>query len=145
MCDYCTCHEQEAIGALAREHDDLLSLASDVRSALSRDDVEVAEARLSELVELLAPHVTREERGLFPELDGRVNALLDDHAWVRDRIEELADGGCDRTTRRTMTVELLDELAAHIAVEEYDLFPAALLELSPDAWERVAAGVARVG
>ncbi|MGH3155609.1 MAG: hemerythrin domain-containing protein, partial [Streptosporangiaceae bacterium] len=64
MCEYCGCQALTSIDELTREHELVLSLISDIRSAAS--DVP-RKARLARnIAAVLGPHTKVEEEGLFP-------------------------------------------------------------------------------
>lgn len=132
-----------AIGELGAEHELLLDLSDRVRRAIAGGDDNVACDQFGDLVEILEVHTAVEEAGLFAalgdegELDEHVAALLGDHtaAWASvEAISRAAADGWDLAV-----CAFLDDLRAHIEREEYDLFPASIVALSPSGWERVAA------
>ena len=130
MCDHCGCRSFEAIAELTADHETILELAW--RVAEARPDADSPDRRA--LAELLAAHVAREEDGLYPllaatgRLDDGVRAALEEEH--RDLDGALA-GGFDR--RRFY------ELAAHIEVEEMELFPAAMFSFDEAEWDAIEA------
>lgn len=136
MCDYCDCRRIPEIAALGEEHERIEDLADLVMTATKNGDPDV-KAHFARLVRLLTTHVAREESGLFIEARTAglgaeyVEDLEDDHR----RFEALMK---DPSTLDAAAVEaLFDELHRHIAIEEYDLFPAAAQMLSADQWARI--------
>ena len=122
---------------LATDHERFTRLANQVRTALAADDRDTARSALHELAARLRAHDALEEGGIYPELiaDGLVtDALAAEHAAV-DATIAAALTGSDRGWADLDAA--LDRLAAHIAHEEYDLFPAAHQLLSDAAWDRI--------
>ena len=142
MCDYCGCRSIGTIADLAAEHEAVLTLSSEIRSKLALGDTATARSQFKELLAVLAPHIAKEEQGIFAELrrEGALGPYLDrlagEHAALAAStavLDELADSAWSDEV-----AALLDDLAAHIAIEEYDLFPASVVELAPGAWDRIA-------
>jgi hemerythrin-like domain-containing protein len=137
----------EPIARLSEEHDRLLALSTRIRAALREGDEATAAVWFDELAAVLEPHAEAEECGLFrslaadPDLNGIVPGLLADHARLHRPVE--------MSGRRL--VAFLDDLAAHIRLEEHDVFPAATQLLPADAWDdvirqtRPAGGAAAAG
>lgn len=136
MCDYCDCRRIPEIAELGAEHERIEDLADEVL-ALSRSGSPELPAAIQRLREVLDPHVAREENGVFSEAREAglgayyIDELEDDHrrfaAWL---------GQPDLDTAKLEA--LFDELHRHIAIEEYDLFPAAVQVLSDTQWEAIA-------
>ncbi len=138
MCDYCGCRSMPVIADLGDDHDRLLLLADDVRRALAAGDDGLARERLRELAVVHATHIAVEEASILPALaavDG-VADQVDEHASAGDALRRLEA----LSTEEVLAV--LDELHDHIAREEYDLFPAALLLIAPGDWDRDEASAA---
>jgi hypothetical protein len=142
MCDYCSCRTVPVIAELAADHEALLELAARTRAAIAAGDRDTAARHLGRLIEGLHQHTATEEAGLFrvaaraPELLDVVHDLEHDHTDVWRAVGEFGDlASWDRQVRA-----LVDDRRAHIAREEYDLFPATLVALGPAAWEEVSAG-----
>jgi hypothetical protein len=112
MCDYCSCRSIPVIEDLGDQHARLGVLAETVRRAAAAGDTVRARAVFDELVEVLRVHTAFEEATVFAAL--RSEGEMDDDV----------DG-------------LLADLHVHIAREEYDLFPAMLMALSPAGWDAV--------
>lgn len=134
MCDHCGCHDLPEVGELADEHEEILRRAWRVAEATGAGRP-VDPGELAALVDLLDRHAASEELGLYPVLAerGRLGADLWDQleAEHRDLHELLANGRFDRAGYYA--------LAAHIEVEECELFPLAMLGLDEDDWNDVAA------
>ena len=137
MCDYCDCRRIPEIAALGEEHARIEDLADLVMKAVKDRDPDAA-TLFTSLVGLLTTHVAREEDGLFVEARTSglgaeyVEDLGDDHRRFAALMK-------DPSTLDADAVEaLFDELHRHIAVEEYDLFPAAAQLLSSDQWARIS-------
>ena len=148
MCDYCSCRTMPVIDALGADHDELLHLASLVRRAIGRGDHPAAGVSLDRLVALLRVHTAVEEASVFAalraagEFPDRLDGLLGDHAAAWDAVARLGVAGGDGWAARVLA--LLDDLAAHIALEEYDLFPASLLAVALPDWAAVEAAAGDV-
>lgn len=139
MCDYCDCRRIPEIADLGEEHDRIEDLADEVLRSLKDGDSTVP-ALLDRLIAVLTEHVAREERGVFVEARAAglapeyVDDLEDDH---RRFAAVLSDPGALDAEHAEA---LFDELHRHIAIEEYDLFPAAAQVLTEDQWERITGG-----
>jgi hemerythrin-like domain-containing protein len=138
MCDYCDCRRIPEIAALGEEHERIEDLADLVMKAVKDSDADT-ETLFARLVGLLTTHVAREESGLFIEARTAglgaeyVEDLEEDHRHFEALLK-------DPSTLDAAAVEaLFDELHRHIAIEEYDLFPAAAQLLSADQWARIPA------
>ncbi|MFD0474586.1 hemerythrin domain-containing protein [Nonomuraea thailandensis] len=97
---------------------------------------------LDELLTRLLPHTVTEESGLFAELRAEgslaaeVERLCAEHAGIHGVL-----GTIDRATPDWPAVlEALDRLYRHIDHEEHGLFPAAVIMLPLDAWDRITPG-----
>lgn len=142
MCDSCGCRDLTPIADLSADHEAIGELDRRVRDALRAGDVASAHAAFEAVVDVLRVHTVTEERGIFaeartePDLAAFVERLERDHADVWISVEALGRAASDDAWERG-AVELLDTLAAHIFVEEQDLFPASVVGLSARAWSRV--------
>lgn len=134
MCDHCGCRSFAAIADLTAEHVQILSKAWTLaESTLSRHAVS-AEA-VADLLAILDVHVSKEETGLYPklvELEGLSGSdcanLEREHEALR---HALAGGRFDRSDYYA--------LAAHIEVEELELFSAAMLRFEEPEWDALDA------
>jgi hypothetical protein len=137
MCDHCGCREVEAIRELMDEHTALVDQAYGVRQALGSDDPATAMSRLTDVVPRLQRHVQREEDGIFRALRGsgefldEVDALEGEHGDLEKAIAALDPDGPDF---RVAVTQLLDDLDAHIAREDYGIFPVSVVTLSAAGW-----------
>jgi hemerythrin-like domain-containing protein len=137
MCDYCDCRRIPEIADLGREHDRIEELADDVMRGLKNGDG-AAVTTFTRLIAELTEHVAREERGVFSEArrvglgPEYVEDLEDDHRRFAALLENPAILDVDTVGA------LFDEIHRHIAVEEYDLFPATARLLTDDQWQRIA-------
>lgn len=134
MCEYCGCRRISEIARLGREHDIITEIADEADA--SPADGSSREAALRRLRAALLPHADREEIGVFAQarqagLTGYIEDLEDDH---RRFAEALADP--DSLDPHALH-QLLKDLDRHIAIEEYDLFPAAARHLSDDQWASI--------
>ena len=139
MCDYCDCRSQPEIKLLADQHEQILAVAEALRAAHSLPTERVA-ALLHDLADLLVPHTTREEVGLFAQLRAVVAPeylarFVDDHR----RMDELLAASVHDHCHIGELVDLLDE---HTRDEETDMHPAARQLLGPEQWAAVDCAVA---
>jgi hypothetical protein len=140
MCDYCDCRSLAPIGALSEDHEQLLERSSRVRDAIARGDSATANVELATLVQSLHAHTRTEERGLFSELRAEgsmvehVAMLENDHRRLWAAVDALDPANAEWSSA---ALGVLDDLAAHVWIEEYDIFPAAVVGLSSDGWNRV--------
>ena len=138
MCDYCGCREHDAIANLSVEHEELLGTLTDLQRKIDAHDAAAAMPLLVQLHDALTPHASREEDGVFTELE---HAGID-HAYVslfhqdHDTIHALL-AGTDATEWEPAARELVRALRDHIEREESDLFPAAHQLLTPGQWDAV--------
>jgi hypothetical protein len=139
MCDYCGCRAFPLIRLLTEQHDAIEEAAGALRRAI-RDG---ADARawpvLDELLDLLAPHTTLEEGGLFaevradPTLAEAVAKLCAEHRDIHGVLRAV-----DQTAPDWPAVAAaLDRLRRHIDNEEHGLFPAAVVALPIAVWDRI--------
>jgi hypothetical protein len=138
VCNYCGCREFPLIGQLTAEHEVIATAAGRLRRAITHGDGAPA-AALDDLLALLLPHTTTEEQGLFVELraeDGlaeAVDKLCAEHDDIHGVLTSV-----DRTAADWPAVlAALDRLHRHIDNEEHGLFPAAVITLPIDAWDRL--------
>jgi hypothetical protein len=96
VCEYCGCQALSAIGELTREHDLVVNLIGDVRSAHSAGNVTGMARVAREIAAILGPHTQVEERGLFPALAAdfpdHVDALNAEHRRIETVLAEAATG-----------------------------------------------------
>jgi hemerythrin-like domain-containing protein len=145
MCHYCGCREFPLIGQLSDEHEQIAAIAARLRTAMVHGDGD-PRALLTDLLAVLIPHTVREEHGLFAEIraEGSLAAAVDDLSAEHDELYALL-GGIDETAPdRQAVLAMLDLLRLHIDNEEYGLFPAAVIALPMDMWDRLTPQVANV-
>jgi len=138
VCEQCGCRRVPEIAELGRQHELIEELAGEIVEVLSSDDPEVVAGAAVALREALKPHVSREEEGIFKVARevGLTNYYLDD---LEDDHRHFAESLAEpETLARTALEKLIDELIRHIALEEYELFPATaeLLIRNPGATAR---------
>lgn len=124
---------------MADQHEQILAVAEALRAAHSLSTERVA-ALLHDLADLLVPHTTREEIGLFAQLRAVVSPeyldrFIDDHR----RIDELLTASAHDHGHIGDLIDLLDE---HTRDEETDMHPAARQLLGPEQWAAVDRAVA---
>ena len=140
MCSYCGCRESlPIIARWSEEHDEIVNALGHVRRAVAAGVPEEVLGRTADLRALLDPHTASEERSMFAELRGDpeftavVDALCAEHVDIAAgiaRVEAGTPGAYD---------ELEHLLMRHIDKEENGLFPAAILALDGEAWDRAVA------
>jgi hemerythrin-like domain-containing protein len=137
MCDHCGCRGVEAVRELMDEHEALTGQAYGVRQGLRSGDLATAMSRLHELVAHLQRHVGREEDGIFRALRSsgefldEVDALEGEHGELEKAIADLDHRASDFPAAVT---RLLDDLDAHIAREDYGIFPVSVVTLGAAEW-----------
>lgn len=139
MCDHCGCQEFPLIAAFTQQHRTIEEASGRLRRAIGRGDHEAARGLLPALIGLLLPHVEVEEQSLFAEL------RFDE--TIRDTVEELcAEHAQLESALRpplapepdwTPVLAALDQLSLHIHKEEYGVFPAAVVLLPIQVWDRI--------
>ncbi|MET7396262.1 hemerythrin domain-containing protein [Dactylosporangium sp. NPDC005572] len=138
MCNYCGCRDFPLIARLTDEHEAIADAAGRLRRAVSHGTADPATA-LDDLLALLGPHTATEETGLFAELrtEGSLTKAVDKLCAEHHDIHGVL-GTVDRAAPDWPTVlAALDRLHRHIDNEEHGLFPASVIALPIDAWDRV--------
>lgn len=138
MCNYCGCRSFPLIGQLTAEHEAIANAAGRLRRAVTLGEGEPVGA-LEDLLALLLPHTSTEETGLFVELraEGSLAEAVDILCAEHDHIHGVL-GAVDRAAPDwTPVLAALDRLHRHIDNEEHGLFPASVIALPIDAWDRV--------
>ncbi|WP_030166154.1 hemerythrin domain-containing protein [Spirillospora albida] len=147
MCEYCGCQAVETIRQLTDEHELVVNLIGDVRSAHRAGDRELMRDLARRISAVLVPHTAVEEEGLFPALDGdfheHIDALIEEHRVIDAALAEAAAGTAPGWERRLL--DALGVLRQHILAEQDGVFPAALANLGTPQWEAIEAVRARVG
>lgn len=141
MCDYCGCRDIVPIRELSDEHERVGTLMGEVRALLRQGGEIPASRPMAVLQAVLASHLALEERGIFAQLAGRpgfgwyLDQLEADHARARSGLLSVDPA---RPGWSNGVPAALEELAAHIEVEEHDLFPASRVIISDAGWEQVS-------
>ncbi|MGW3942719.1 hemerythrin domain-containing protein [Streptomyces phaeochromogenes] len=149
MCEYCGCQALPQIAELTREHDMVVNLIGDVRTAHRDADVSRMAWIARRVSAVLVPHTTVEEQGLFPplaeEFPEGMAALRAEHRHVEAVLDEAAAGVPADPVWPRRLLDALDLLRDHILKEQDGVFPAALAGLSTEDWEAMDAVRSRVG
>ncbi len=149
MCEYCGCQEVAAIAQLTAEHDLVVELSAAVQRSLEAGALDAAAEWTRSLAAALGPHLAVEEEALFPAMSGEfadhVAGLVDEHRMFDAILAESALLTPVDPTWPARLLDAVDLLREHIIKEQDGLFPAALVILDPDDWERLDAVRARVG
>ncbi len=142
MCEYCGCQSLPAIAELTREHDRVVDLVGDVRTAHHAGDLDLVIELSRRIAAILAPHTAVEEQGLFPPMAAgfpdQIAVLQTEHRQIEAVLAGAFDGAA--RTDPTWPQRLLDVLALlrrHILKEQDGVFPAALSTLSNEQWQRL--------
>lgn len=139
MCNYCGCRDFPLVATLTDEHDAIEEAAGALRRAIAAGRAERLAVLLDELLGLLGPHTAAEESGLFAELraEGSLSSAVDKLCAEHDDIHGVL-GAIDRAAPDWPAVlAALDRLTRHIDNEEHGLFPAAVIALPIQAWDRI--------
>ena len=141
MCEYCGCQAVSVIAELTREHDTVVAMIGDARTALERGDVAGAAASARRIAAVLGPHTAVEENGLFPALEdefaSHVAGLVAEHRHIETVLAEAARGTPVDPRWPARLIDTLRLLREHILKEQDGAFPAALTSLRPSDWERI--------
>jgi hypothetical protein len=138
MCNYCGCREFPLIARLTADHEAIAVVAGRLRRAITHGEADPV-AALDRLLALLLPHTGVEESGLFVELrtEGSLAEAVERLCAEHDDIHGVL-GAVDRSAPDWRPVlAALDRLHRHIDNEEHGLFPAAVIALPIEAWDRV--------
>lgn len=137
MCEHCGCREFPLVKTFTEEHFAIHEVLGQLVRAIHDQDP-AAPRLLDDLVRLLDAHEAREERSLYPELSQdeqfaeAIAGLRSDHARVDGALTRAQLDGIDPQT----LLPALERLYLSIDKEEYGIFPAAVVLLGMDAWER---------
>jgi hypothetical protein len=149
MCEYCGCQDVPAIGALTREHDRVIDLIGEVRSAHRDGDMERMAVLTHRIADLLVPHTQVEEQGLFPVLEAdfpdQMAELRREHRSVEAVLAESCALASWDPAWAARLLGALDLLRWHILKEQDGVFPAALATLRTADWEALDAAREQVG
>jgi Hemerythrin HHE cation binding domain len=138
VCEYCGCQAVPAIGDLTGEHDLVVDLIGEVRTAHAAADGAGMAALARQITAVLGPHTEVEERGLFPALA----AEFPDHITA---LGEAATGAPADPAWPGRLLDAVNLLRRHILKEQDGVFPAALASLATADWEAIDAIRASVG
>ena len=137
MCSYCGCESIEVIGRFMAEHVEIINATGDLRRAVATGQAEPVEAARARVAQLLWPHTTAEEGGLFRVL-GRdegfsehIETLCGEHRTLDDYLAGVAPGD------EVAMARFEDALRDHIDKEDNGLFPAAAIALDGPQWLEV--------
>jgi len=143
VCEYCGCQQIATIAELYREHDGVAAQVGLIRSALAGRRLEDVAACCLQILVILGPHTVVEEDGLFAEMTDEfpdhIGVLRSEHREIERVLGEAADGPPDDPTWPDRLPDVLRLLGEHILKEQDGVFPAALIALDPDQWERIEA------
>src|SRR5262245_57959309 len=141
MCEYCGCQALTSIAALTSEHDALAAMIGEARAAATRADPDASAAVARRIVAVLGPHTRVEEDGLFPALAGEysqhVAGLQAEHRRIEAILAEAVGGAPADPAWPARLLDAMRLLREHILKEQDGVFPAALISLSADDWDRV--------
>ncbi len=148
MCEYCGCQQIATIAELTREHDDVVTVIGQINGSLQGGRLEDVAAGCARVLAILAPHTVVEEEGLFPEMadefPDHIDALRAEHREIEKVLGEATDGPPDDPGWPDRLRHVLFLLREHILKEQDGVFPAALIALDPEQWERIESVRARV-
>jgi hypothetical protein len=140
VCQYCGCRQVPLIRDYIEEHEQVADLADEAVRAMERDDVESARRGVARMSELLRSHWQGEEDGVFAVMseadasyDEYVETLVGEHRALAAFLEVIDLELPAHRARLRFEVAALQE---HIGREEDGLFPASLIALNGDQWDR---------
>jgi hypothetical protein len=137
------------IAELIGEHDLLIDLISDVRTAADAGDLVAVAGLARQIAAVLGPHTAVEEHGLFPALAAdvgdQVAAFEAEHRHVETVLAPAATGVPGDPAWPARLLAGLHLLQDHIRREQDGVFAAALATLRAADWETAAAVRSRVG
>jgi hemerythrin-like domain-containing protein len=144
MCQNCGCLANTLINELTEEHDRVVEL---IRSAGEHQKAGRGAEAISDchrISAILAPHTIVEEAGLFRELfdefPGQLAELIDEHRQIEQVMAEAAEAPDTLLKDPSWPGRLhtaLAQLREHILKEQDGIFPAAVIALDGEQWERV--------
>ncbi len=148
MCEYCGCQDIDVINELTREHDAVVAFIGRIHRSLQDQRLDDVAESCRQISVILAPHTVVEEEGLFPEMAAEypdhIEALRSEHREIESVLDEAADGTPDDPAWPERLLGAVSLLRDHILKEQDGVFPAALVALDPDQWERIEAVRAQV-
>jgi hemerythrin-like domain-containing protein len=148
MCEYCGCQQIATIAELYREHDGVVAIIAQIHRSLAEERLDDVAQSCRQILAILAPHTVVEEEGLFPEMTeefpDHIKALRSEHREIEKVLGEATDTIPQDPAWPDRLVDVLLLLREHILKEQDGVFPAALVALEADQWERIEAVRARV-
>jgi hemerythrin-like domain-containing protein len=143
MCEYCGCQSLTTIDELTREHDTVVALISEVRTARQQGDAALMAQLARRITAVLTPHTEVEEHGLFPamaaDFPDQIALLEAEHRRIEAVLAEAADTTPSDPAWPDRLLSVLAVLRDHILKEQDGVFPAALAMLDPEQWEAIEA------
>jgi len=141
MCQNCGCLANTVIHELTAEHDAVVELIRSIgEHQIAGRTAEMART-CRQISALLGPHTIVEEAGLFAELfdefPGHLELLIDEHRRVERVLGEAADEVPLDPSWPDRLRDALGLLREHILKEQDGVFPASVIALDGDQWERV--------
>lgn len=139
MCSYCGCQSITVVGRFMAEHDEIINATGAMVRAAAGGDAELVRERAQVVAQLLHPHTTAEEVGLFSvmreqeEFTDHIDVLCGEHSSLDELLEAVAGGALEQAPA------FEHALRTHIDKEDNGLFPAAAMSLDGSEWERVDA------
>jgi len=122
MCEYCGCQQIAVIGELTREHDAVVALIGQIRSALMGQRLDDVVRDCRQISSILVAHTVVEEQGLFPEMTDEfpdhIEALRSEHHEIENVLGEAAGGSPDDPTWPDRLPRALSLLREHILKEQ---------------------------
>src|SRR5690348_14589375 len=135
MCSYCGCEAIDVVGRFMREHVDIINATGDLRRAAESGHHDRVHECVTALRDLLDPHTTAEEAGLFavlaadPEFTDHVRSLCREHTTLHQLLDRVDAGS------HALAPVVERALRAHIDREENGLFPAAAIAFAGPEWD----------
>lgn len=134
MCDHCGCRSYPPIAELTSEHEEILARAWALAEG-HRSGRPLPPGAVDDLVTFLDVHVAKEETGLYPQLIAGGGLSNEEHARLEEEHREIRDA----LTGPVFDRRAFFALAAHIEVEEMELFPAAMFGFDDEGWDAMDA------
>jgi hemerythrin-like domain-containing protein len=144
MCQNCGCLANTLINELTEEHDRVVEL---IRSAVEHQKSGRGAEAIRDcqgISAILVPHTIVEEAGLFHELldefPHQLAELIDEHRQIERVLAEAVEAAESALADPSWPGRLhtaLAQLREHILKEQDGVFPAAVIALDGEQWERV--------
>jgi hemerythrin-like domain-containing protein len=140
VCEYCGCQALESVRILTDEHDQVVNLIGEARSAHRRGDLATLMEHCRAVVAVLGPHTVVEEEGLFPamapDFPDQIAALVEEHRRIDAVLARAFDSDAAADPGWPEQVEMVFVLLReHILREQDGVFPAAVATLTADQWD----------